>query len=188
MKTPRTARRAALLTATVLALGLTACGSTEPTPVAADPATTPAVQAPPAPSLACPATLTYLPVQGAAVQPGSVRTSVGVPDEALLCTYTPGLDGAAWSQSGEAVTLGPARRAKIFGHLSWRPQPQDKPCTMDLGPVSLLTWHDGENVTSLAMENFGCRHTYLLTDVTEPSREEALELPARVQGLIAARD
>lgn len=158
-------RAGALLAVTALAL--TGCSGDE-TSTASDPAASQATStAPSSPALSCPQTLSYANFTGTEAAATAVA-SVEVPAEAVLCSYqqTGSDDSSGWTSAAKPVTLDEKQRTALFEVLSWKPQPTDQPCTMDLGPVHALTWRAADGTTAaLAVEDFGCRSAYVLEDL-----------------------
>lgn len=166
---------AALALGALLALGLTACGDDAGSGSAGtDPAAGPGARS--SDPLLCPETLTTH-TGGTPQEPATSRASVDVPVEALLCTYQAGTGESPWKLTGAGEQLDAARRESLFSTLSWEPQAQDMPCTMDMGPVLLLTWREADGtVSSLATEDFGCSSSWVLPAPDQPSTHAPVQV------------
>lgn len=168
------------------ALGLSACSDDATT--ATDPASQSTPEPAPAP-LSCPASLGYLSQTGEIPPTATARGAVAMPSEAIACTYaqTGSDDGSGWTRQGQAHTLTAAELTSVFTGLSWTPAPVNRPCTMDLGPVSLLSWRAADtSVHTLAVEHFGCRAAYELPSPDEAATHGALVLPESTVTALAA--
>ena len=169
-------RAGALLAITALALS--GCSNDEPSKASDPAASTPTSSAPGGPALTCPPMLSYANFTGTEA-PATAVDSVEVPTEAILCSYqqTGSDDSSGWTSGAEPVTLDEAQRTSLFGVLSWRPQPADQPCTMDLGPVHAVSWRAADGATAaLAVEDFGCRNAYVLKDLDTVAAAGAVAL------------
>ncbi|WP_062301452.1 hypothetical protein [Demequina subtropica] len=99
---------------------------------------------------ACPETIE---VSRGAYEPAAAAPEIGAFDSAWLCTYGYLED---WELlEGPVVIEDLAAVREIVDGLE--PADVSLPCTMELGPELVLTLADGEDLTSLVIDTYGCR-------------------------------
>ncbi len=154
--------------AAVTAILLAGCGS-DPAPTATDDSPTPTET--PAAAPACPATL--FDGNRAESKTASAEATAtpqwGDISAAWVCTYTPGVSTeerkSGWTLAGDQVEVTGADLDTLRTGLAGLLVPEEnRGCTMDLGPRSLVLAQVDGGTVGIVMDHFGCRDVRLTSD------------------------
>jgi len=125
-------------------------------------------------------------------QPATAAPDLPDPDGAQLCRYSPTDIGTtssggvvmAWDRDGPMLTLGDDELASLEDALhALVPPPDGQACTDDLGPRWLLVLVDGDDLTGVLVDDYGCRAVRLTDEPFSNPPGEASQ-PGTVPGVL----